>query len=272
MKEAGEITMLVPLRGSWALILGVSSGMGRATARALAAEGVNVLGVYFDRDEGEKMAEELAGELREQGVEAHFFNRNAASSSTREEVTETAARLTGPAGLRITLHSLAFGTLLPYLGEPGAETVAPRQMAMTVDVMAHSLVYWTQALHSARLLRPGAKIYALTSSGTSRIMPSYGAVSAAKCALESHVRQLAVELAPAGVAINALRAGITMTPALELIPGGPALAELARTRNPHRRITVPEDVGEAVLGLSLSDSSWLTGNVIGVDGGELVSI
>ncbi len=141
-------------------------------------------------------------------------------------------------------------------------------MDMTVDVMGHSLVYWVQDLHAAGLLRRGAKVLALTSRGDSRVMPNYGAVSAAKSALAAHVRQLAVELAPAGIGVNALRAGLTLTPALIRIPGSDELARRASEANPHGRITVPEDVAEAVLMLSAGDSSWITGNVIDVDGGE----
>ena len=59
----------------------------------------------------------------------------------------------------------------------------------------------------------------MTSAGGHRVWPTYGAVSAAKAALESHVRQLAVELAPFGISVNALQAGVTDTPAARRIPG-----------------------------------------------------
>ena len=263
--------MTSQLAGSWSLILGVSSGMGRATARAVAAQGGNVAGVHFDTAEGQESATKLADELRATGVAAHFFNLNAASAATRAEVVPRVAELTGNAGVRIFVHSLAFGSLLPFLpGVGNAEVTSARQMAMTVDVMAHSLVYWTQELQRAGQLPRGAKIYALTSAGSTRVLNSYGAVSAAKAALESHVRQLAVELAPNGVAVNAIRAGTTMTPALQKIPNSTEYAELCRSRNPHQRLTEPEDIAEAIILLSATDSSWITGNVIGVDGGELI--
>ncbi|MFD0689940.1 SDR family oxidoreductase [Actinomadura fibrosa] len=262
---------LVSLRGSWSLILGVSGGMGAAIARALAAEGGNVIGVHFDRAAGREQADKLAAELRDAGVQAHFRNLNVAAPATREAVVAGAAELTGGAGLRVLVHSVAFGSLLPFLpsGE-STRTITDRQMAMTLDVMAHSLVYWVQDLHAAGLLPRGAKVFGLTSAGSVNVVPSYGAVSAAKSALESHVRQLAVELAPAGVAVNALRAGTTLTPALDKIPGSAGYAEQCRARNPHGRLTETSDVGEAVALLSASDSSWITGNVIGVDGGELI--
>ncbi|MCA2218260.1 SDR family oxidoreductase [Jidongwangia harbinensis] len=264
--------MLTQLHQSWSLILGVSSGFGRATAREVARHGGHVIGVHFDAAQGADEARKLADELRDTGVQAHFFNQNAASGATRAEVVSRTAELTGGAGVRLVLHSLAFGSLLPLIPSPQeSETITPRQMAMTVDVMAHSLVYWAQDLHAARLLPRGAKIFSMTSAGSTQALGSYGAVSAAKCALEAHTRQLAVELAPQGVAVNALRAGTTLTPALARIPGSAVYAEACRARNPHRRLTEPEDVAEFIALLTLTDSSWLTGNVIGVDGGELIS-
>jgi NAD(P)-dependent dehydrogenase (short-subunit alcohol dehydrogenase family) len=93
-------------------------------------------------------------------------------------------------------------------------------------------------------------------------------VSAAKAALESHTRQLAMELAPRGIAINAIRAGVTDTPALRKIPGHEVIAETALKRNPSGRLTTPKDVAHAIAALCRPGTEWITGNVIGVDGGE----
>jgi len=108
----------------------------------------------------------------------------------------------------------------------------------------------------------------MTSSGGSRVWPTYGAVSAAKAALESHVRQLAMELAPFGATANCIRAGVTDTPALRKIPGHEQMMEFAKLKNPHHRLTTPEDVARAIAALASSDTQWVTGNIIGADGGE----
>jgi enoyl-[acyl-carrier-protein] reductase (NADH) len=136
--------------------------------------------------------------------------------------------------------------------------------------MAHSLVYWTRDLFHAGLIGRGSRIYAMTSEGSILAVPTYGAVSAAKAALEAHVRQLALELAPAGITVNAIRAGVTDTPALRRIPGWEYLVKAASTRNPHRRMGRPEDVADALMALATPLTHWMTGNVIGVDGGEVM--
>ena len=142
---------------------------------------------------------------------------------------------------------------------------------MTLDVMANSLVYWTQELHYAGLLAPGARIFAMTSAGDHIVWQAYGAVSAAKSALESYVRQLAVELAPHKVAVNALRAGVTDTPALRKIPGNEELIDRVRKMHPAGRTTTPADVAGALVALCSDGAGWISGNVIGVDGAEDVA-
>jgi enoyl-[acyl-carrier protein] reductase III len=209
--------------------------------------------------------------LRDHGVRVHLVNANAARSDTREEVVALARELAGDDGIHVVLHSLAFGSLAPYLKKGDQPAATTRQLAMTCDVMANSLVYWVQELHAADLLPGGSKVFAMTSSGSSRSAPAYGPVSAAKSALEAHVRQLACELAPEGVAVNALRAGVTRTPSFDRIPGSTEYADRMRSANPHRRLTRPQDVAEAIVLLAGTDSSWITGNVIGVDGGELLT-
>ena len=253
----------------WALILGASSGFGGATAVELARSGFDVFGVHLDRRVTLPEAERVQNAIREQGRKAHFFNVNAADPAKRAEVLEgIRGVLPEGGGIDVLLHSLAFGTLIPFVSEPNEASVAGKQMDMTLDVMAHSLVYWVQDLSQQGFLRNGSKVFAMTSAGSTRVWPTYGPVSAAKAALESHIRQLAYELAPRGIAVNGIRAGVTDTPSLRKIPGSDALKEGARRRNPSGRLTVPEDIARAIAALSDPRTYWMTGNVIGVDGGE----
>ena len=261
----------IKLQG-WALVLGASSGFGAATSVALARAGLDVFGVHLDRKATLPNVERLVSEIKGLGREAHFWNVNAADEEKRAEVAtemERILRERNEAGqVRVMLHSLAFGTLKLFVADPMKEAVTKAQMDMTLDVMAHSLVYWAQELIGRGLMRRGGRIYAMTSAGGARVLPFYGPVSAAKAALESNIRQLAAELAPQGITANSIRAGVTATPAAQKIPNYEEFSQQAARRNPHRRLTTTDDVARAIVVLSHPDTHWITGNVIGVDGGE----
>lgn len=253
----------------WILILGASSGFGAATAREFAAAGYPIFGVHLDRRGAMPAVNALVEELRGHDVPVVFYNGNAASPEHRTAALDALCEASGESPqVGVLMHSLAFGTLRPFFGEKG--TLAERQMDMTCNIMGHSLVYWTQELVSRGLMGSGGRIYAMTSSGSIAAWPAYGAVSAAKSTLESHIRQLAVELAPHGITANAIMAGVTDTPALRKIPGHEAIIARALDRNPHQRLTTPEDVARCLLTLSQQGTQWLTGNVLRVDGGETI--
>jgi NAD(P)-dependent dehydrogenase (short-subunit alcohol dehydrogenase family) len=267
-------------RERWALILGASSGMGEATAVTLAEAGYRICGIHLDFRAALAHVEEVKARIEATGSEALYINMNAADDEKRADALRRLgerfdrSRSEGREPyVRVVLHSLAFGSLLPFLADDPKAAVSRKQMEMTLDVMAHSLVYWVQDLYRGGFLGSGSKIYGMTSEGSTRVIPSYGVVSAAKAALESHCRQLAMEFARRGdgIAVNTIRAGVTDTPALRKIPEAARMVEVTLARNPHGRLTTTQDVAEAVLRLSESDSDWISGNVIGVDGGEYVS-
>ncbi len=255
----------------WALVLGASSGFGAAAAVELARAGMHIFGVHLDRRDRLPAVEELQAKIRATGREAVFWNVNASDDQYRTDTVELMrARLSQePQGtLRVLLHSLAFGSLKPLAG--AEQVVSKKNLEITVDTMGHSLVYGVQDCLRAGLFEWGGRIFAMTSAGGERVVPNYGAVGAAKAALESHIRQLAVELAPAGITANAILAGVTDTPALRLIPGHEKIVEVAKARNPHKRLTTPEDVARCIVALCHPATYWMTGNVVHVDGGETV--
>ena len=267
-------------RERWALILGASSGMGEATAQALAENGYRIFGIHLDFRAALAHVEEVKAAIVAAGSEALYINMNAADDEKRAAAIEAIrARFdeSRAAGrhpyLRVVMHSLAFGSLVPFIADDPKDAVDRKKMEMTQDVMGNSLVYWVQDLYHAGFLERGSKIYAMTSEGTSRVVPSYGVVSGAKAALESHIRQLSMEFARrnAGIAVNAIRAGVTDTPALRKIPEAQRMVDVTLARNPHGRLTTTADVAEAIVRLSETDSDWISGNVIGVDGGEFVT-
>ncbi|MGH7570310.1 MAG: SDR family oxidoreductase [Gemmatimonadota bacterium] len=257
----------------WALILGSSSGFGEAAALAFAEAGYNVYGVHLDRKSTLAHVDEVVGSIKETGGEVEFFNINAADPEKRQEVVQHVAERLKESGekVRVVMHSLAFGTLKPYIDPEGKTGLSQRELEMTLDVMANTLVYWVQELVRAGLMGEGGRVFSMTSTGDNHAWYSYGAVSAAKAALEAHTRQLALELAPLGITVNAIRAGVTDTPALRKIPGHEQMAESAKARNPHGRLTTPGDVARALVALARPEAQWITGNVIGVDGGEEIA-
>lgn len=262
----------LPALSGWVVILGASSGFGEAAALTFARAGCNIVGVHLDRRATLPNVERIAAAVRETGREAWFFNINAADAEQRAEVLDEIRRRFAERGqseqVRVLLHSLAFGTLRPFISESTADQVTAKQMDMTLDVMAHSLVYWVQDLLTRRLLSDEGRIFAMTSTGSTSVWRGYGAVSAAKSALESHVRQLCLELGPRGITANAVCAGVTNTPALKKIPDNDTMTEVAIRKNPSHRLTEPLDVARALVALAQPCTYWLNGNVLYVDGGE----
>ncbi len=266
-----------PLQGRWALILGASSGFGAAAGTALAAAGMNIAGVHLDLRATLPQAKAVIADIEAQGTKALFFNTNAADPDRRRKVLDGLAEVLRPGEtVHVLIHSLAFGTLKPFIpplaadGSPGAAegAIDPAQMDMTLNVMAHSLVYWTQDMVARGLLGRGSRIFSMTSEGSHRVVPNYGAVSAAKASLESHTRQLAMELGPRGILVNCIQAGVTDTPALRKIPGNEKMIEATLRRNPGGRMTTPQDVAATIVALSRPEVKFVSGSVIFVDGGE----
>lgn len=255
----------------YAIILGSSSGFGKATALELAKKGYNIFGVHLDFGTGRRLVEEQKAELESLGVKAIFFNANAADDSKRNDIIasikEHFSTIEKPI-LRVLLHSLAFGAIKPFFSENYTEMVSKKQLEMTMDVMANSLIYWTQDLFKEKLLAENSRIFALTSIGSERAMLHYGSISAAKAAIEAFIRQIAVELAPYKITANAIMAGLTDTPAAQKIPGFEGMLDFAKHHNPFRRNTVPEDVAQAISLLVDEKFYWITGQVLAVDGGE----
>jgi len=256
----------------WGLVVGASSGFGEATSLELARAGLNIFGIHFDRRTAMAHVNGIQDQIRALGRDVQFFNTNAADAEKRakvfDEIEERWKQASSEHFIKVFVHSIAFGSLQPFLAEDAQQQLTQAQMEMTVDVMGNNLVYWVQDLVRRKMLRQGSRIYAMTSAGGHSVIPTYGAVSAAKAVLESHIRQLAFELMPHGVTANAIQAGVTITPGSSKIPGIEKLAEFAKMRNPGGRLTTPEDVAQTIAALMDDRTHWLTGNVIRVDGGE----
>ena len=208
-------------------MLGASSGFGAATARALGRHGMGIVGVHLDRKATLPLAEAVADDVRAAGAAGALLQRQRGRRrEARAGVRPHARSSPGESQLRVLMHSLAFGTLQALRRDAGR--AADDEGAARDDARrdgAQPRVLGAGPASCAGSLGEGSRVFAMTSSGGTRVMPFYGAVSAAKAALESHVRQLALELGRRGVAVNAIRAGVTDTPAVAQDPDrGDALA------------------------------------------------
>jgi NAD(P)-dependent dehydrogenase (short-subunit alcohol dehydrogenase family) len=304
--------------GSWALILGGSSGFGLATAHQLSRHGVHLCLVHRDRRGAMPRIQPEFDAIRGRGVTLLTFNDDALSAERRGVILDALAPALGEHGkVRLLLHSIAFGNLklvAPEAKRPDdaraalaaalgidearlAEAVetlfaggqdalaglsAPPQypdsafieeedLQQTIHAMGTSLLGWVQEVHRRGLFAGDARVVGLTSEGNEVAWKGYAAVAAAKVALESISRAIAVEMAPYGLRSNVVQAGVTDTPALRLIPGNAHLKAAARRRNPFGRLTTPEDVARVIHLLCLPEAAWINGEVIRVDGGEHVS-
>jgi enoyl-[acyl-carrier protein] reductase III len=235
--------------GASVLVTGGSRGIGKAIALRFASLGAARIAIGYMR--GDRPAEETASELRALGAEPALVRGNVAS----EGVTGEVAAL-GP--LDALVHAAATGVLRPAL-----ET-EPKHWDWTLSANARALLSLARA--AAPAMPKGASIVGLSSLGSARVLDNYALVGASKAALEALVRYLAVELAPRGIRVNAVSAGVVETGALEHFPNREAMLELG-ARNPAGRMVTPEDVAACVTFLCSPEADMIRGQTLVVDGG-----
>jgi enoyl-[acyl-carrier protein] reductase I len=247
----------------YALILGGTTGLGFASVKKLAAEGFNIIIVHRTRKTDLVPFQEFVNSTNVNVIE---FATDALNKEKRDDCIQHLEETLPNHSIKVMLHSIAKGNLNPLVNSD--KTLSSNDYQLTINAMGTSLLDWSQALLNANLFSKHAKILAFTSEGNTKVIPNYGAVSAAKVVLESIIKQMAVEFAPYNITSNAIQAGVTDTSSLRMIPGSEKLINLALQRNPYKRLTTPEDVANAVYLLSRDEANWMTGNIIKVDGGE----
>jgi enoyl-[acyl-carrier protein] reductase III len=236
--------------GASVLVTGASRGIGRAIARRFAEQGARRVGIGYLRND--RAAEEAAEELRGLGAEPVLLRGNVAS----ERVAREAAEL-GP--FDALVHNAATGVIRPAL-----ET-EDKHWEWTFAANARALLSLARALVPS--MPEGSSIVGISSLGSMRVLENYTLVGASKAALEAVVRHLAVELAPRGIRVNAVSAGLVETDALEHFPNREEMLAAARRRTPAGRMVEPDDVARAVTFLCSPDAAMIAGHTLVVDGG-----
>lgn len=235
--------------GASVLITGGTRGIGKATALRFASLGARRIALGYMR--GDRTAEETAAELTELGVEPVLIRGNVASQRVAEEVAALGA-------LDVLIHAAATGVIRPAL-----ET-EEKHWDWTLSANARALVSLTRA--AAPSMPSGSAIVGISSLGSIRVLEDYALVGASKAALEALIRYLAVELAPRGIAVNCVSAGVVDTGALEHFPRRDDMLALGK-RNPVGRLVSPEDVAACVTFLCSPDAAMIRGQTVLVDGG-----
>ncbi|HEU4930173.1 MAG TPA: SDR family oxidoreductase [Candidatus Krumholzibacteria bacterium] len=247
------------MKDSTALVTGGSRGIGRAAAVALAQAGARHVVIGYV--ENEAAAHEACREVDAAGAGSHMVRANLAHPAEIDRLfDDVRARLDR---IDIFVHCAALAAFKPLM------STRQNQWDLTVNINARAFLLCVQ--QCAPLMVHGGSIVAVSSLGSSRVMPAYGAMGPTKAALESLVRGLAVELGPRGIRVNAVSAGlITGTAAAELAGAGAALSA-ARARTPLARDGEPGDLAGVIAFLAGSDSGWITGQTIVADGGYSLS-
>jgi enoyl-[acyl-carrier protein] reductase III len=249
-----------PLTGTTAIVTGGSRGIGREIALRLAGAGRTVVLTY------RRGAEEAAATV------ATIEERGGAARAQHLELEDADGidalfRLVGDLPPVGTLVANAAATAFKPI-----EAFNAPNLERSWATNARSFVLLAQrAVPSMRRLGAG-RIVAVTSYGSTRAFPNYGALGADKAAVESWVRHMAAEWGPDAVTVNAVNGGVFDTAssrAYYAARGTPDLDDVVR-RVPLRRTGTPAEAAAAVAFLCSADAAYITGQVLAVDGGLTV--
>jgi enoyl-[acyl-carrier protein] reductase III len=218
----------------------------------LAATCAETVIVNYLRNEAE--AEKTSKLIAEHGARCILAKANLAYPEAIDRLFEMVKTATDH--LDVLVHGAALAAFKPMMA------LKPNQWDLTMNINARAFLRCVQ--NAVPFMKSG-KIVAISSLGSQRVVPRYGAMGPAKAALEAMVRYLAAELAPAGILVNGVSGGFIQTDAIKWFPE--ELIAEARRRTPALRLGTPEDLAEVVAFLVSPAANWICGQTIIADGG-----
>jgi 7-alpha-hydroxysteroid dehydrogenase len=250
------------LDGKVALITGASSGIGRASALALAEAGASVV---LAARRVERLAA-VEGEIRSRFGETARALAVKTDVTVPKELDALVARALEAFGGVDVLVNVAGGT-----PPTSALAVTDEELAAAFHFNVTSAFHLSRAL-APHLARGGAgSIVNISSAMSHRVDAGFVAYGTAKAALDHMTRLLAHEWAPK-IRVNAVAAGATHTEALAFVTQIPGIEGGMVARTPMARLGKPEDIALAVLFLASPASAYVTGQILAVDGGAPTSV
>ena len=245
---------MAELKGKKALVTGGTRGIGKAIALNLAEMGADVAINYFRSRDAAKAA---VAEIESKGVRSIALRANMGNSEQIPAMFEEIKKEFGKLDILISNAALGhFGNVLE---------VNDKMWDVAMATNAKALLFCAQ--EAVKLMPEGGKILALTSLGSHRYIPGYAAIGVSKAAIETLVRYLAFELAPRKINVNAVSGGFIDTDSLKIFPSYDEIIRESTARTPFGRVGTPEEVANVAAFLCTDKSSWVTGQVIIVDGG-----
>ena len=251
---------VIDLSGRVALVTGGSRGIGRAAALQLARAGADVAITYVN---ARRNAEEVGAEILDLGRKTLVVRADLSDEEDTVNLVDAVAGQLG--GLDILVSNAAGGGFRPLLETSGDNL----DYAIHLNVRAFMLLVQKAAhlLERNRDDKRRSKIITVSSWGSERALPMYGAIGACKAALESMTRHAALELGHRGINVNCVRAGVVDTGSLRALPGVEAVLEERRQRSMVDRNIDPEDVADTIAFLASDMSNMIQGQTIIIDGG-----
>ncbi|MDI9483952.1 MAG: 3-oxoacyl-ACP reductase FabG [Bacillota bacterium] len=244
------------LKDKVAIITGAANGIGAATAEIFAREGAKVVVADFDRENGEKIAEQL----NKGGAEAFFFKVNVVDAENVQELMDKTLERFGKIDILVNNAGITADGWLVKMTE--------EQWDRVIDVNLKG-VFNCSKLAAKIMMDQGHGVILNATS----VVGLYGNMgqsnyAATKFGVIGLTKTWAKELAPRGIRVNAVAPGYTMTSMMDTVPE--KLLESLKEKTPLKRLGQPEDIAYAYLYLASDEAAYVNGEILSVDGGLVI--